>query len=489
MQQQTLAKYVPSASDPWDRMKAAHLLNRAGFGGRPDEVDRFVRMGPDAALDELMNYERIAESVPPPDFTSLRALWENVFALYRPGVPERQRFEARAIAFRADNQKLLELREWWITRMIHTRRPLQEKMVLFWHGLLVSGRPDTRLTQNLYTQNELFRRNPLGNFKELIVAISKDPAMLEYLDNESNRKGRPNENYARELLELFTMGIGNYTEKDIKEAARAFTGWTRRGFEFFFDARQHDDGSKTFLGKTGNWDGGDIIQIIFEQPATARFLPRRLFESFAYLRPEDELIEELAGLFRQNTFEVAPVVRAILSSKAFYSPKAMRAQVKSPAQLVVGTARLLDLDTTHVTPLARAMDLMGQMLFYPPNVGGWPKGESWITTATILVRYNFSSLVLTGGMPGLARRPAARPPLPGGTAKVVDGASTAGEVVDRLVNILVSGTLDNQRKTALVKALGAASPQAPFAMNGADADAKVRSALHLLMCSPEYQLA
>jgi uncharacterized protein (DUF1800 family) len=490
MSQHTLVKFVPSAANPWDRAKAAHLLNRAGFGGRPDEVDRFTRMGLDAAVDELMNYDRVSESVTPPDFTSLRSLWEATARLRQANASQQQRFEALVIAQRADRQKLQEIRQWWVTRMIQTRRPLQEKMVLFWHGLLVSGAPDTRFSEFLFNQNELFRRQALGSFKDMIVAMSKDPAMLQYLDNDSNRKGRPNENFARELMELFTMGIGNYTEQDIKEAARAFTGWTYRGFDgFFFNAGQHDDGPKTFLGRTGNLDGGDIINIIFEQPAALRFLPRRLFESFAYLRPEEGLVEEMADLFRRGNYEVGPLVRTILTSSAFYSPKAMRSQVKSPAQLVIGTARLLDLDTSQMTNLVRAMDLMGHALLFPPNVGGWPRGESWFTTATILLRYNFSSLVLTGGMPGIARRPAARPPVPAGATKLLDGSKTAGEVVDRLVDGLVAGGLDETRRSALVRALGATAPQLSFTASGAEGEARLRSALHLLMSSPEYQMA
>lgn len=489
MSQHNLAKFVPTADNPWDRAKATHLLNRAGFGGRPDELDRVVRLGMDVAVDELIDYNRFPETFPPPDFTSLRAVWESYFRLVQMRAPGRERFDAIVIAQRADNQKLQEIRQWWVTRMIQTPRSLQEKMVLFWHGLLVSGKPDIPQSEFLFIQNELFRRNPLGNFKEMIVAISKDPAMLRYLDNNSNRKGRPNENYARELLELFTMGIGNYTEKDIKEAARAFTGWTYRNYEFYFDARQHDDGPKTFLGRTGNLDGGDIISIIFEQPATARWLPRKLFESFAYLRPEESLVEELADLFRRSHFDVAPVVRAILTSSAFYSPKAMRTQVKSPAQLVIGTARLMDIDAGQVVNLIRAMDLMGHALFFPPNVGGWPRGESWISTSTVLMRYNFSGLLLTGGMPGVARRPAARPPLPAGAPRILDGAATAGEVVTRLNNALVAGSLSEERRGALIKALGASAAQAPFVPSGAAAEAKLRSALHLLMSSPEYQLA
>jgi uncharacterized protein (DUF1800 family) len=490
MQEPALTKFIPTRTDPWDRTKAAHLINRAGFGARPDEIERMTRLGPDAALDELMSYDRVPESFPAPDFTSLRSMWESVAALYRTATPDRQRFEARVLALRADNQKLQEIREWWLSRMIQTRRPLQEKMTLFWHGFLVSGRPDARLAENLYTQNELFRTRGMGSFKDLILAISRDPAMLEYLDNESNRKGRPNENYARELLELFTIGIGNYTEQDVKEAARAFTGWTRRnGYEFFFNANQHDDGQKTFLGRTGNLDGTDIINIVFDQTATSRHLPRRLFEYFTYLRPEDDIIDGLASDFRNNNFAVAPVVRTILSSRAFYSGKAMRSQIKSPIQLVVGTARLLELDAGQMMLMTRAADLMGQALFFPPHVGGWPRGEGWITTATLLFRYNFSGMILTGGAPGLARRPATKPPLPSGAAKVLAGTQTSTQVVERLADALNVGHLGSDRKEALARALAAGPPQAAQVATVGDSDTKVRSALHLLMCSPEYQLA
>ncbi len=484
-----LAKFVPTASNPWDRAKAAHLLNRAGFGGRPDEIDRVTRMGMEAAVEELMNFDRVPETVTPPDFSSLRSLWESYFRLIQTNAPQRQRFEGLVIAQRADRVKWQEMREWWVARMIQTRRPLQEKMVLFWHGHLVSGVPDVRLTEYLFIQNELFRRSGLGNFKELILAISRDPAMLQYLDNNTNRKGRPNENYARELLELFTMGIGNYTEQDIKEAARAFTGWTFRGYEFFFDARQHDDGPKTFLGRSGNLDGGDIINITFERPATAQFVSRRLFEYFAYLRPDEGLGEDLADMFRRSNFTVAPMVRAILTSQAFYSEKAMRSQVKSPVQLVVGTARMLDLEAPAIPMLVRALDLMGQALLYPPNVGGWPRGESWITTATILIRYNFSNLLLLGGrMPGVAGRAASPPPVPAGVVKALDGAKTAGEAVDRLVDVLLAGAFDETRKPGLIRALGASSPQQAFAAGGGESVTRLRSALHLLMSSAEFQL-
>ena len=251
----------------------------------------------EAAVDELLNYEQTAEvAFPDVDLSGLREMYAALLRLRRERADQRTLRDLANQINRANRLKFQELRANWIGRMIQTRRPLLEKMVLFWHGFLVSGFPETRVSEHMAMQLGLFRRMATGNFKELILAISRDPAMLSYLDNNSNRRGRPNENYARELLELFTMGIGNYTEQDVKEAARAFTGWTFAGSDFVFQRNQHDDGLKTFLGRTGSWDGTDIISIIFEHPATGRFLPRRLWEFLAYLGPEESLVEELAGV-------------------------------------------------------------------------------------------------------------------------------------------------------------------------------------------------
>lgn len=484
MAEPSLRRFRPAASAPWDEVRAAHLLNRAGFGGRPEEVRRLVALGPDGAVEELLGYERTPEAFPPPDYSELGRLAEEAEALRRTGADEAARRALAQRIVRAQREALQATREWWVARMVQTHRPLQEKMVLFWHGLLVSGFPEVRNPVLLYQQNELFRRMALGNFKALILAISRDPAMLTYLDNASNRKGRPNENYARELLELFTMGIGHYTEQDVKEAARAFTGWTFRGTEFVFNRAQHDDGVKTFLGRTGPFDGTDVIDIIFEQPATARFLPRRLFEFFAGYRPPDGLVEELARTFRAVDFEVGPLVRTILRSEAFYAPQALRAQVKSPAQLVIGTARLLGLGSEAARALTLAMDLMGQALLIPPHVGGWPSGEGWITTSTILVRYNFAGLLTNGQMPGVPRR-AAGGLRPVEVAGLLDGAETAGEAVAALIRRFLPGAvLDRKRTFALLRALGANRPTDPVRFT----PQRVRTALHLILSMPEYQL-
>lgn len=481
----SMRMFVPSPSNPWDYAKAAHLLNRAGFGGKPEEIQRLIKAGPEAAVDEILNYERVPESVPSPDFSALRDLYEEALQRRRDGADEAARRALARLIRRTAREKFQEVREWWVRRMLMTQRPLQEKMVLFWHGLLVSGVPEVRNPEFLFIQNGLFRRMALGNYKDLILAISRDPAMLNYLDNNRNRKGKPNENYARELLELFTMGLGNFTEPDVKEAARAFTGWTNRGTEFIFNRAQHDDGAKIFLGRTGNFDGTDVIDIIFRHPATARFLPRKLFEFFVYLRPEDRVVEELGTVFKKHTFEVRPLVRTLLLSEVFYSPKALRAQVKSPVQLVIGTARTLDLPADTVRPLVLAMDQMGQALLAPPNVGGWPRGERWITTSTVLDRYNFAGLLTSGRMPGLPRRllREVRPIHLDGL--VAYGGAAAGDVVERLVRrMLPAVALDQKRMFALLRVIGANRAGDRVEITAE----RARTLVHLIMSMPEYQL-
>ncbi|MGH2371878.1 MAG: DUF1800 family protein, partial [bacterium] len=235
----SLRKYQPTPADPWDYTKAAHLLNRAGFGGKPAEIDRLVQIGFQAAVNEVVDYETVPDAFPAIDFSEIYALVEESLRLRQAGAEERARFAINNRVQQANRQKLQELRETWVTRMIQTRRPLQEKMALFWHGHLVSGWPEVQNAEHLTIQNELFRRMALGNYKDLILAMVRDPAMLTYTENFQNRKGKPNENLGRNLMEMFTTGIGNYTEEDVKENARALTGWTWRGNEFFFNRAQH----------------------------------------------------------------------------------------------------------------------------------------------------------------------------------------------------------------------------------------------------------
>src|SRR3989442_3159037 len=290
-------------------------------------------------------------------------------------------------------------------------------------------------------------------------------------------------------MELFTMGVGNYTEQDVKEAARAFTGWTFVDNEFVFRRGQHDDGVKTCVGRTGTLDGTDVIDIIFGQPAAARHLPRKLFEAFAHLGPEESVVDELADMFRRSDWSVGAVLRAILRWALFFSPKTMRAQIKSPVQLAVGAVRALAAEVPEPA-LLRAIDLMGQALLYPPNVGGWPKGKGWINTATVLVRYNFSGLLLDGTMPGLGRRPAAARSTPARLDQLIDAGRmrTVGDVVTQLLDRFIQTPLEPRRRWALLRAFGTNREDAPVTANDPHLPDQLRTAVHLIMSMPDDQL-
>ena len=272
--------------------------------------------------------------------------------------------------------------------MLTTDSPLSERMTLFWHNHFTSSLRKVRSPQLMLRQNLLLRRHAPGSFADLLHAVIRDPAMLVYLDGRSNRKGHPNENFARELLELFTLGEGHYSEQDIREAARAFTGYglERRRGTFRFRPRQHDDGLKTFLGRQGRWGGGDIVDILLAQPQTARFITRKLWAAFITLEPAPNQLETLARQFRQTDYAIRPLLAGILASEAFWDPRNRGSRIKSPAELLVGTMRALQLPVGDGQRLARAGRRLGQDLFDPPNVKGWPGGKAWIDSASLLAR-------------------------------------------------------------------------------------------------------
>ena len=355
-----------------ERVRVAHLLRRSGFGATKAELDHFAAMGQTAATEAILNYSK----------TSNAALESQLPTIDLGGTPQ-----PTAAAIQA----------WWLQRMAQSARPLEEKMTLFWHGLLTSGLDKAGPAQ-LFTQNQLFRGMALGNFDDLLKAVSKDPAMMVYLDTETNRKGKPNENYARELMELFTTGIGHYTEDDVRESARSFTGWTLQGGKQLRYAsasqlvpRLHDAGVKTFMGKTGTFTGDDIVEMLVPLRATAVRLSTRLFSFFAYPNPDQEIVNHLADTFQKAHYNVGAVVRQIFTMDAFYSDQAYRALVKSPAELVAQTLKATGANARGYTAAAAAMAPMGQVLFYPPNVAGWPGGSSWINSSTLLNRINFAN--------------------------------------------------------------------------------------------------
>jgi hypothetical protein len=485
-----LQPYQPSDSDPFDRAKAAHLLSRAGFGGTSEEIDKVLKLGPQDAVDWLLDFpDESAETQgnSGPDLSSIADFPQNFrdFRQMLQNADPDQKKELQQKFQRANREATGAIIRWWLDRMANGPHPLQEKLTFFWHGHFTTSAKDERSATLMWKQNELLRENAAGNFEPFLHAISRDPAMLDYLNNTQNRKQHPNENYAREVMELFTLGIGNYTEDDVKEGARAFTGWSHDGDEFVFRRAQHDYGYKTFLGRTGAFDGDDVISIILLQPACPRFVTGELFGFLAYSDFEPALAESLGNEFFGNQYAIRPVVRTILTSKAFYSPRCMGSQIKSPVQLMVGTLRLLGLPLPGDAALVAALTQMGQVPLMPPNVRGWPGGQLWINTSTLFIRYNTCVWLAGGNAPALDRLRRN-----GDSGRALSGATTmpseftphapgnAEQVVDYWLGNLIQRPVDDDQRQVLIDALGQ-NPQNT---------ASQKRLVQLIVSMPEYQL-
>lgn len=366
-----------------------HLLLRAGFGGTAEEILRYVRRPCGEVVDELLRGMRRVPKVSPPAWLDYPMIvqWRKWKARLDTAKTHRQKREIRKEIRRRLRFMSWELKSWWYLEMIYTDSPLTEKMVLFWHNHFTSSLKKVRFPSLMYRQNALFRRYAGGNFGKLLYAISKDPAMVIYLDSVSNRRGKPNENFARELLELFTLGEGHYTEQDIKQAARAFTGYGlnhERKFRFF--PRRHDWGEKVFMGQRGYFTGDDIISILLKNPQTSRFIVKKLWREFISPVPDAKEVERLAEIFRRSDYELKPLLRAIFTSPHFWDSKNRGVMIKSPVELLVGTIRVLGYPIRDGRFLPLLGRYLGQDLFDPPNVKGWPGGEAWISTTTFLRR-------------------------------------------------------------------------------------------------------
>ena len=441
-----------------DYQKMAHLLRRAGFGANQQEIEAGMQKGLEATIQALVY------ATPEPESSS----------------------ESQELDFR----NFSDLQTWWLRRMGHTPHPLQEKMTLFWHGHFATAYAKVKEPNLMLRQNQLLRHHALGNFQAFTQAVSKDPAMILYLDNQTNRKGHPNENYARELFELFTLGIGNYTEQDIKEAARAFTGWTYNPStqEFYFAQNQHDDDPKTVFGKTGNWNGEEIVDMAVHQPACATFVCTKLFKFFVHDNPKPKEIKPFADLFVHSNYALKPVLEAMFHSTAFYSEKAMWGKLKSPVEFVVGAIR-----TTQAQLPARfapqALRAMGQEPFNPPSVKGWDGGTTWINTTTLLTRFNFTMQ--------LARLSAeSQPLLQAVTEQISQHQLKSPEaVVDYVTAQILQRPVSPKTRSTLLAYLqtgqdGMPHPL-PFMVSSRPDDPliqKIQGLIHVTLLTPEYQL-
>jgi hypothetical protein len=408
---------TPIGPADWNYDFAAHLLERAGFGGTPEEIQTLAKMTPAQAIARLVRFEGTDVSkLPPFDHSGVHDPGLEPFPPSRPAVTDmaKEKGEALGIKVKPTGNRRLQpvvdeffywlrasvletnrVSYWWANRMLTSPRPLQEKMALFWHGHFASNEAKVRDYRKLLAQLELFQKQGTGNFRDLTVAVAQDPAMLAFLDAGVNVKGASNENFAREIMELFTMGVGNYTEKDIREAARAFTGWNFVDTKFVVNKDQHDDGEKTFLGHTGRLDGVDVIDIIMQQPATADFIAAKIYRYFVRQELSPELQKQLGATLRQSHYEITPLLEKIFLSRDFYSRASVGAQIKSPVQLAVSTYRKLgQTNIPGVPDFNSATAALGQQLFSPPTVAGWAGGQSWITPGLLLERGNFARDVL-----------------------------------------------------------------------------------------------
>ena len=458
----------------------AHLLRRAGFGATRDELDTYVSQGYEATVEQLLH----PEASPVMDEDLLR----------------RYHIDQNSLMLIESSQA------YWLYRIINTHRPLEEKMALFWHGLFATAYGKLNHAKAVVNQTNTFRRCGLGDFRTLLLELSRDPAMIFWLDNKDNHKDAPNENYGRELLELFSMGIGNYTEDDVKACARAFTGWTianadymsvrasrdsiwphgRLDWQFVYLPEDHDDSEKTFLGHTGPFNGEDVIDIICQQPATAWFVASRLYGFFVSDTPDEASIQFLADTFTETNGDIREVMRALLLSDFFKGESARLARVKSPTELVAGTARLAgsyQFPEWGIVNLAMDVSFMGQEILNPPTVEGWHTGREWIDTGNLVERVNSAALEM-----GDLARPGVQTVLQRVRAR--GGTLTPEEFVDACLDAIGQFDVTEATRASLI-GHASLSGVLEFGERGsADcSEERVAELLQLIVATREYQLA
>ncbi len=444
-----------------------HLLRRGGFGASSEELSAYQNLGFSGAVDRLINYQQVSE-----DDT-----------------------ENRLKALNLDLAKPTDQQRWWLLRMAWTQRPLLEKMTLFWHSVLVSSYHKVggaRAYRRMMVQNQFFREHAFDTFDNILLGITTDPAMLFYLDLTKSTKKAPNENYARELMELFTLGLGHYTQQDVYEAAAALTGWHVKGLTSRYLPRDHNDLTKTFLGQTGNFDYKDVVRILTNHPATPWFLCRKLFTFFVYENPTSDDLRPLVDTYVQSGHNMGQVMRTLLLSPQFSSTKAYRSRVKSPVEYIAGAYRVLNVQGSG-DGLPNISLLMGQTLFDPPNVAGWPGDKVsalWLNSGTWMTRLNYIDLLLSRGTFTGRKRPS-----PVDLQGIVDvnNIGSPEHFVDYFTSFLLDGVVDKERRAQYIDFFTTKDTSRGNAhitlKNGQSYPLnRVRGTLYLIMASPEYQL-
>ena len=467
-----LNPYFPTTTRPWNKKLVSHLLNRTMFGAKTSEISYVQTLTPAEAVDMLF------QNLPLPD---------------PPGtwVTEPPNYGSNL-----NNARFSMLRYWWMKLMYEQTISFREKMVLFWHNHFTSENTTVRIPQHMYIQNTLFRNNAFGNFKSLTKSITRDPAMLYYLDGRLNTVGSPNENYSRELLELFTIGIGNYTEEDIREGARALTGWIINGLTSQFVASRHDNGQKTYLGQTGNFDDEDVADIIFTKPETAVFFCKKLYRNFvtqkddmSYAMP---VINEMADILRNNNYETMPLLKTLFKSQLFFSENVISSVIKSPIDIMISALRQLKivLDSsninTHMAYISSQASSSGQLLLEPPNVQGWPGYREWVNTNSLPTRTSFLESIITGIKKDLTPTGFFVDPI--SYAMSFSDPNDAVKLVNEICEHLVRLTLTPKQREELLLVLLDGSEVYDWDINDPQAPSRLRKFLKSVMYLAEYQL-
>jgi uncharacterized protein (DUF1800 family) len=452
-------RYHPSDKAPWNLERVGHLHRRATFGANWNELQTSLKDGPDMAIDRLLKGQNGSAEFD----QSTQPLADSIA--------------------RANNGQ--QLRAWWVYRMLYGPHPLQEKLTLFWHNHFATSEGKVNNARFMLRQYELMRKHALGNFAELLQGMSTDPAMLIWLDGRNSKKGNPNENYARELMELFSLGIDHYTETDVREAARAFTGWEIQGTEAKFNPRQFDDGDKTLLGKTGKFKPDDIVKICLEQKSAPYFIAGKLYRFLISdtIPATEELLEPLARRFRDSGYNFGQLVETMLRSNLFFAQDMYRTKVKAPVDFALGIVRALE-GRVGTTALALSLRDLGQDVFFPPSVKGWDGGPAWLNGQTLLYRQNLALALTSTEDPCFNNRT--------DPAVLVrkHGKKTEDEVLNFFLELFLQGNVPAGSRSRLQEYLHQSGQQpTPIYWTSADAaDHRIRSLCRLVLTLPEYQL-